>query len=186
MASRLSQKRLMSRLAPAQAGKLTDIGIRDIFDSDHDMFREMTRNWFETEVKPFHGEWEKAGEVPRELWTKAGEMGLLSNMVPEEYGGLGTDCKYPAIVWEEQSYSGCTGPGFAMHSDIVAPYITNYGTEEQKQRMLPKLVSGEWIGALGMTEPSAGSDFANIKTVAVEDGDDYIINGSKVFITNGW
>mmetsp|Transcript_13973 Transcript_13973/g.25619 ORF Transcript_13973/g.25619 Transcript_13973/m.25619 type:complete len:418 (+) Transcript_13973:19-1272(+) len=184
--SRLSQKRLMSRLAPAQASKLTDIGIRDIFDSDHDMFREMTRNWFETEVKPFHGEWEKAGEVPRELWTKAGEMGLLSNMVPEEYGGLGLDCKYPAIVWEEQSYSGCTGPGFAMHSDIVAPYITNYGTEEQKQRMLPKLVSGEWIGALGMTEPSAGSDFANIKTVAVQDGDDYILNGSKVFITNGW
>ena len=102
LASRLSSKRLMSRLAPAQAGKLTDIGIRDIFDSDHDMFREMTRNFFETEVKPFHGEWEKAGEVPRELWTKAGEMGLLSNMVPEEYGGLGLDCKYPAIVWEEQ------------------------------------------------------------------------------------
>jgi len=90
------------RLAPAQAGTLLDIGIRDIFDSDHDMFREMTRNFFETEVKPFHAEWEKAGEVPRELWTKAGEMGLLANMVPEEYGGLGTDCLYPAIVWEEQ------------------------------------------------------------------------------------
>jgi len=124
--------------------------------------------------------------VPRELWTKAGELGLLSTMVPEEYGGLGLDCRYAAIMWEEQSYSGCTGPGFAMHSDIVAPYITNYGTEEQKQRILPKLVSGEWIGALGMTEPSAGSDFANIKTVAKKDGDDYIINGSKVFITNGW
>jgi len=108
-------------------------------------------------------------------------------MVPEEYGGLGLDCKYPAIVWEEQSYSGCTGPGFAMHSDIVAPYITNYGTPEQKERILPKLVSGEWIGALGMTEPAAGSDFANIRTVAVEQpGGDYIINGSKVFITNGW
>ena len=103
-------------------------------------------------------------------------------MVPEAYGGLGLDCKYPAIVWEEQSYSGCSGPGFAMHSDIVAPYITNYGTEEQKERILPKLVSGEWIGALGMTEPSAGSDFANIKTVAKKDGDDYIINGSKVFL----
>jgi len=89
-------------------------------------------------------------------------------------------------MWEEQSYAGTTGPGFAMHSDIVAPYIANYGTEEQKSRILPKLVSGEWIGALGMTEPAAGSDFANIKTVAKEDGDDYIINGSKVFITNGW
>jgi len=162
------------------------IGTRDIFDSDHDMFREMCRKFFMEECAPHHLEWEKAGQVPRDLWTRAGELGLLSNMVPEEYGGLGLDCKYPAIVWEEQSYSGCTGPGFAMHSDIVAPYITNYGTEEQKQKILPKLVSGEWIGALGMTEPSAGSDFANIKTVAKKDGDDYIINGSKVFITNGW
>ena len=168
------------------ADSLTQIGTRDIFDSDHDMFREMTRSFFQNEVAPFHAEWEKAGEVPRELWTKAGELGLLANMVPEQYGGLGLDCKYPAIVWEEQSYSGCTGPGFAMHSDIVAPYITNYGTEEQKSRMLPKLVSGEWIGALAMTEPAAGSDFAGIKTTAKKDGDDYIINGSKVFITNGW
>ena len=146
----------------------------------------MARNFFENEVKPHHGEWEKAGQVPRELWLKAGELGLLSTMTPEKYGGLGCDAKYPAIVWEEQAYSGCTGPGFAMHSDIVAPYIANYGTEEQKSRILPKLVSGEWIGALAMTEPSAGSDFANIKTVAVKDGDDYVINGSKVFITNGW
>ena len=174
-----AQRRLMSsdRLEPAQAGSLLDIGTRAIFDSDHDMFRETARSFFENDVKPFHGEWEEAGEVPRELWTKAGELGLLANMTPEEYGGLGLDCKYPAIVWEEQSYSGCTGPGFAMHSDIVAPYIANYGTEEQKSRILPKLVSGEWIGALGMTEPSAGSDFANIKTVAVKDGDDYILNG---------
>jgi long-chain-acyl-CoA dehydrogenase len=175
-----------SRLSPAQAPTLMEIGVRDIFDSDHDMFRQTARSFFENEVVPFHSEWEKAGEVPRELWLKAGELGLLATMTPEAYGGLGLDCKYPAIVWEEQSYSGCTGPGFAMHSDIVAPYIANYGTEEQKSRMLPKLISGEWIGALAMTEPSAGSDFANIKTVAVKDGDDYIINGSKVFITNGW
>jgi len=175
-----------ARQHPAMADSLTAIGTRDIFDSDHDMFREMARSFFQNEVVPFHAEWEKAGEVPRELWTKAGELGLLANMVPEAYGGLGLDCKYPAIVWEEQSYAGATGPGFAMHSDIVAPYITNYGTEEQKQRILPKLVSGEWIGALAMTEPSAGSDFAGIKTTAKKDGDDYIINGSKVFITNGW
>ena len=174
------------RINAATAPTLMEIGCRDIFDEDHDAFRQMVRDFFANEVKPFHKEWEKAGEVPRELWTKAGDLGLLACMVPEAYGGLGTDCRFPAVVWEEQSYSGCTGPGFAMHSDIVAPYITNYGTEEQKQRILPKLVSGEWIGALGMTEPSAGSDFANIKTTAVKDGDDYVINGSKVFITNGW
>lgn len=174
------------RQSPAMANSLLDIGTRDLFDAEHDMFREMVRSFFDNEVKPHHAEWEKAGEVPRELWLKAGELGLLATMVPEEYGGLAVDCKYPAIVWEEQSYSGCTGPGFAMHSDIVAPYITNYGTEEQKARILPKLISGEWIGALGMTEPAAGSDFANIKTVAVKDGDDYVLNGSKVFITNGW
>ena len=177
---------MSSRMSPAGAPRLTDVGIRDIFDEDHDMFRETARAFFEKEVKPNHDRWEEEGQVSRELWLKAGEMGLLANMVPEKYGGLGLDCKFPAIVWEEQSYSGCTGPGFAMHSDIVAPYITNYGTEEQKERMLPKLVSGEWIGALAMTEPSAGSDFANIKTVAVKDGDDYVINGSKTFITNGW
>lgn len=179
-------RHLSTRVHPATAGTLMDFGTRDVFDADHDQFRELARSFFKNECMPYHAEWEKEGEVPRELWTKAGELGLLSTMVPEEYGGLGLDCKYAAIMWEEQSYSGCTGPGFAMHSDIVAPYITNYGTEEQKQRILPKLVSGEWIGALGMTEPSAGSDFANIKTVAKKDGDDYIINGSKVFITNGW
>lgn len=173
------------RLHPAQAANLTDIGVRDIFDSDHDQFRELARSFFKNEVQPHHAQWEKDGQVSREVWLKAGELGLLSAMVPEEYGGLGLDCKYPAIMWEEQSYAGTTGPGFAMHSDIVAPYITNYGTEEQKSRMLPKLISGEWIGALAMTEPSAGSDFANIKTVAKKDGDDYVINGSKVFITNG-
>jgi long-chain-acyl-CoA dehydrogenase len=175
-----------SRQHPAMANSFMDIGIRDIFDAEHDQYRELARSYFDNEVKPFHAEWEKAGEVPREIWRKAGELGLLANMVPEEYGGLGLDCKYPAVMWEEQAYSGCWGPGFAMHSDIVAPYITNYGTEEQKKRILPKLVSGEWIGALGMTEPSAGSDFAKIKTTATKDGDDYIINGSKVFITNGW
>ena len=183
---RLGARAFSGRPSPAQAASLTAVGSREIFDSDHDAFRDLARSFFTNEVTPFHAEWEKAGEVPRELWTKAGELGLLSNMVPEEYGGLGLDCKYPAIMWEEQSYSGCTGPGFAMHSDIVAPYIANWGTEEQKQRILPKLVSGEWIGALGMTEPAAGSDFANIKTTAVKDGDDYVINGSKVFITNGW
>ena len=125
-------------------------------------------------------QWEEDGQISREAWLKAGEYGLLGVLTPEKYGGVEADILYSAIVWEEQSYSGCTGPGFALHSEIVAPYLVRYGTEEQKERLLPKLVSGEFIGALGMTEPSAGSDFANIKTVAKKDGDDFIINGSKV------
>jgi long-chain-acyl-CoA dehydrogenase len=171
---------------PAQAGSLMDMGTRRIFNEDHDMFRDMVRKFYTEQVQPYHDKWEEDGHVPRELWTAAGELGMLAVTTPEKYGGPGCDIKYSAIVWEEQSYSGCTGPGFALHSEIVAPYLVRYGTEEQKERILPKLVSGEWIGALGMTEPSAGSDFANIKTVAKKDGDDFIINGSKVFITNGW
>merc|ERR1719506_2310768 len=96
---------------------------------------------------------------------------MLGVMTPEEYGGLGLDCKYSAVVWEEQSYTGCTGPGFALHSEIVIPYLYNYGTEEQKQRMLPKLVSGEWIGAIAMTEPGAGSDLQGVKTTATPNAD---------------
>jgi len=175
-----------ARTEPAQAATLMDIGTRSIFTEEHDMFREMVRKFYAERVVPFHDQWEEVGHVPRELWREAGELGMLAVTTPEKYGGPGCDIRYSAIVWEEQSYSGCTGPGFALHSEITAPYINRYGSEEQKQRILPKLVSGEWIGALGMTEPSAGSDFANIKTVAKKDGDDYIINGSKVFITNGW
>eukprot|EP00750_Incisomonas_marina_P006659 INCI14700.5.p1 GENE.INCI14700.5~~INCI14700.5.p1 ORF type:complete len:446 (-),score=87.99 INCI14700.5:984-2204(-) len=174
------------RLETAQASSLLDIGTRPIFDETHDQFREMTRKFYAEQVTPFHSQWEEQGHVPKELWQQAGELGLLAVTVPEEYGGYGLDCLYSSIVWEEQAYSGATGPGFALHSEIVAPYIYNYGTEEQKQRILPKLVSGEWVGALAMTEPSAGSDFANIKTYAKQDGDDWIINGSKVFITNGF
>jgi len=174
------------RLETAQASSLLDIGTRPIFDETHDQFRETTRKFYAEQVTPFHSEWEDQGHVPKELWQKAGELGLLAVTVPEEYGGYGLDTLFASIVWEEQAYAGTTGPGFALHSEIVAPYIYNYGTEEQKQRILPKLVSGEWVGALAMTEPSAGSDFANIKTYAKQDGDDWIINGSKVFITNGF
>jgi long-chain-acyl-CoA dehydrogenase len=107
-------------------------------------------------------------------------------MAPEEYGGLGLDCRYSAVVWEEQSYSLCSGPGFALHSEIVIPYIYNYGTEEQKKRMIPKLVSGEWIGAIAMTEPGAGSDLQGVRTIAAPNGDgSYSLSGSKTFITNG-
>ena len=150
------------------------------------MFRETCRQFFEQEVVPHHDQWEEDGQISRECWLRAGELGMLGVMTPEEYGGLGLDCKYSAIVWEEQSYTGCTGPGFALHSEIVIPYIYNYGTEEQKQRMLPKLVSGEWIGAIAMTEPGAGSDLQGVKTTALPtDGGGYSLNGSKTFITNG-
>lgn len=146
----------------------------------------MTRKWFEKEVVPYHSKWEKDGHVPRELWQSAGANGLLGVTMPEKYGGPACDILYSAIVWEEQSYSGCTGPGFALHSEIVMPYLLHYGTEEQKEKFLPKLVSGEWISAIAMTEPGAGSDLQGMKTRAEKSGDDYIINGSKTFITNGW
>jgi long-chain-acyl-CoA dehydrogenase len=110
------------------------------------MFRESARRFFDDEVKPHHDQWEEVGQVSRECWTKAGELGLLATTVPEEYGGLGADCKYAAVVWEEQGYSLCTGPGFAMHSDIVAPYLVNFGTEEQKLKFLPEMVAGNCIG----------------------------------------
>lgn len=180
------RRNLSARPHPAAAPDFFQIGSREIFDESHDMYRETVRKFFQDEVVPHHDKWEEAGEVPRDLWLAAGETGMLGVPTPEEYGGMGVDILYSAIVWEEQVYTGCTGPGFALHSDIVCPYLVNYGSEEQKQKYLPKLCSGEYIGALAMTEPSAGSDFANIKTVAKKDGDDYIINGSKVFITNGW
>ena len=123
--------------------------------------------------------------MPREVWTKAGEAGLLCCTVPEEYGGLGLDYLFDVVVFEEMAKSGFTGPGFLIHCDLVATYVKSFGTEEQKRHWLPKMVSGEAIGALGMTEPHAGSDLKAIRTRAVRDGDDYVINGQKVFISNG-
>ena len=109
------------------------------------MYRETVRKFFQDEVVPHHDKWEEAGEVPRDLWLAAGETGMLGVPTPEEYGGMGVDILYSAIVWEEQAYTGCTGPGFALHSDIVCPYLVNYGSEEQKQKYLPKLCSGEYV-----------------------------------------
>ena len=131
-------------------------------------------------------QWEEAGEVPRDLWKSAGENGLLCVTMPEEMGGSAADALHAAITWEEQSYTGCTGPGFALHSEIVAPYLLHYGTDEQKAQYLPRMASGDCITAIAMTEPGAGSDLQGIRTTAVQDGDDWILNGSKTFITNGW
>ncbi len=158
---------------------------RTIFDDGHNQFRESVRRFYEREVAPHHAQWEEDGIVPRALWKKAGEAGFLCATMPEEYGGVGADRIYSTILMEEQSYAGFTGPGFSLHSDIVAPYILNYGTEEQKQKWLPKMASGDVIGAIAMTEPGAGSDLQGVKTTALRDGEHFVINGQKTFITNG-
>ncbi|SFQ23434.1 acyl-CoA dehydrogenase family protein [Pseudomonas borbori] len=158
---------------------------RNLFEKEHDMFRETVRKFIDKEIAPFHQQWEVDGIVPRELWLKAGEAGMLCCTIPEEYGGLGLDYLFDVVVFEEMARSGFTGPGFLIHCDLVATYIKAFGTDEQKKHWLPKMVSGEAIGSLGMTEPHAGSDLRNIRTRAVRDGDDYVINGQKVFISNG-
>src|SRR5690606_39149099 len=158
---------------------------RNLFTEEHEMFRDTVRKFIDREIRPFHEQWEKDGVVPREVWLKAGAAGLLCCTVPEEYGGLGLDYLFDVVVFEEIARCGYTGPGFLIHCDLVATYIKSFGTEEQKKQWLPKMVSGEAIGALGMTEPHAGSDLKNIRTRAVRDGDEYVINGQKVFISNG-
>ncbi len=158
---------------------------RSIFTPDHVLFRDQVRKFYEREIQPHHAQWEKDGIVPKSVWRKAGENGFLCTSMPEEYGGAGTDKLYAAILMEEQARMGLTGPGFGLHSEIIGPYILHYGTEEQKRTWLPKMATGEVIGAIAMTEPGAGSDLQGVRTTAVRDGDDYIINGSKTFITNG-
>ena len=180
----------VSRPEACQSPSLLDIGTRRIFSPDHDAFRETCRAFFAQECTPEkHAEWEKKQMVPRELWKKAGDIGLLGVNTPEEYGGLGCDILFAAITWEEQCYAkgSPTGPGFALHSDIVMPYLVRYGTEAQKQKYLPPMCRGEVIGAIAMTEPSAGSDLQGIKTHATENADgSWTLNGSKTYITNGF
>jgi acyl-CoA dehydrogenase len=158
---------------------------RDLFGPDHELFRDTVKKFIDREIAPFHDQWEKNGIVPRELWLKAGAAGMLCCTISEDYGGAGADYLYDVIVFEELFKSGFSGPGFLIHTDLVATYINSFGTEEQKSKFLPKMVSGEWIGSLGMTEPHAGSDLKEIRTRATREGDDYIINGQKVFISNG-
>ncbi len=159
---------------------------RELFEPEHESFRQTVRTFFEKEVVPFHGEWEKDGMVPREVWLKAGEAGLLCFDVPEEYGGPGvSDFRYNQVLSEEQTLSGASGPGFALHTDVIVPYLVSLGTEEQKRRWLPGCVTGETVTAIAMTEPGAGSDLQGIRTVAVDKGDHYVLNGSKTFISNG-
>ncbi len=158
---------------------------RKLFSAEHEIFRAQVARFMEREIVPFHDQWEKDGQIAREVWNKAGSAGLLCPTVPEEYGGAGADFLFSAIVLEELARVGATGPGFSLHSDIVAPYILHYGSETQKQTWLPRLVSGEAVSAIAMTEPGAGSDLQGVRTSAVRDGNDLVVNGSKTFITNG-
>ena len=158
---------------------------RTLFSPEHEMWRDTVRKFVEKEIVPNHPEWEKDGIVPRDIWLKAGEAGMLCCTVPEEFGGIGADYLYDVVMFEELWRAGTSGPGFLIHTDLVATYISSFGTEEQKRQWLPKMVTGEAIGSLGMTEPHAGSDLKAIKTKAVRDGDDFVINGQKVFISNG-
>lgn len=158
---------------------------RPTYNEDHELYREAVRRFLETEVVPHHREWEEDGVVSRDIWLKAGAAGFLCSNVPEEFGGAGADYRFNAVFTEELGRVGATGPGFAVHSDMAANYILNFGTNEQKQRWLPGMVAGTCITALGLTEPGAGSDLKAIRTTAVRDGDDYIINGQKTYISNG-
>lgn len=154
---------------------------------EKEVFRDTLRKFLEKEVEPYYDDWERQGIWPRELWNKLGENGFLCVDVPSEYGGYDASFELSCIIVEEFSKAGygALASGVSVHSDIVTPYILHLGTEEQKQRWLPKMVSGEVVGAIAMTEPGAGSDLQAMKTSAIKDGDDYVVNGQKTFITNG-
>lgn len=158
---------------------------RNVFREDHDMLRETVRRFLERECKPRQAQWDQDGKVDRETWRKAGREGLLCTALSPEWGGAGGDFGHAAVIVEELARSGVSGPGFGLHSDIVAPYIERLGTPEQKAHWLPRCAAGEVILAIAMSEPGAGSDLKAIRTTARRDGDDYVIDGAKTFISNG-
>ncbi|XP_071826548.1 long-chain specific acyl-CoA dehydrogenase, mitochondrial-like isoform X3 [Apostichopus japonicus] len=171
----------------SQAETLTDIGTRPIFSEEHDIFRENVRRFFRDELAPHQDRWEKQRHVDKDLfWHKLGIQGFLGIDLPTELGGVGGDFLSSTIVLEEQMYQYGIGSNLVAHNDMAIPYIRIYGTPEQKSKYLPRMVSGECVGAVAMTEPSAGSDLQGMKTYAKRDGNDWILNGSKVFITNGY
>lgn len=158
---------------------------RTIYNEDHEMFRASVKEFFRRELLPKIDKWEKDGIVDREFWLAAGAQGLLLADIPEEYGGGGLDFRINAIIFEETQMAGTDGPGFGPQNDVIAPYIYNYGTETAKRYWLPKMAKGEAIGAICMTEPNAGSDLKAIQTKATPVDGGYLLNGSKIFITNG-
>jgi acyl-CoA dehydrogenase len=158
---------------------------RRVFSAEHELFRDQLRRFVDREIAPHHRQWERDSIVPRSLWRKAGEQGFLCPMLPEEYGGAGGDFGHSAIVVEELARVNASGVAFQLHSDIVVPYFHAYATEARRREWLPKMVSGEMIGAIAMTEPGMGSDLKAVRTHARRDGDHWVINGSKTFISNG-
>jgi alkylation response protein AidB-like acyl-CoA dehydrogenase len=159
---------------------------RQIFTAEHEAFRELARTFLAKEVVPNHERWEEAGVVDREVWLAAGRAGLLGIFVDEKYGGAGVqDRRYHVVFTEEAARVGASGPAFGLHNDIIGPYLTDLTNDEQKQRWLPGFCTGELITAIAMTEPGAGSDLQGIRTTAIRDGDEYVLNGQKTFISNG-
>jgi alkylation response protein AidB-like acyl-CoA dehydrogenase len=159
---------------------------RTLFSPEHETFRDSVRRFMEAEVKPHDERWQEQGYVDKAVWKKAGENGFLCLSMPEEYGGAGADKLYSMVLIEEQSRANNSSLGWGLHSEIVAPYLLNYGSEALKKKYLPKMASGEMIGAIAMSEPGAGSDLQGVRTSAVRNGNNLVLNGSKTFITNGW
>jgi acyl-CoA dehydrogenase len=156
-----------------------------LYTPEHDAFRSAVRRFIYKEIIPFHAQWELDGMVPRDLFRRAGELGMLCMTLPENYGGSGADWLYSAVLIAEQGRALVTGPGFAVHSEMVAPYIFDYGNVALRQRHLPRMARGEAIGAIAMSEPDAGSDLGAMQTRAVREGDHYVIDGQKTYISNG-
>lgn len=160
---------------------------RTLFNSDHHLFMDSFQRFVDKEIVPFHAGWEDQGYVDRAVWRKAGALGFLCMTLPQAYGGAGADVLYSVAQMEVLARAGTSGIGFGLHSEIVAPYVLRYGTQAQKQRYLPRLASGEWVGAIAMSEPAAGSDLQGLQATALRQPDgSYRLNGSKTFITNGW
>jgi len=174
------------RPAAVQTTTMLDIGTRSIFNADNDMFREHVRRFMKEKLAPLQTQFEEAGEPTREIWQQMGDLGLLGVSTPAEVGGVGGSFIDEAIVAEEMSYAMCASPAMAVHSTITLPYLAHYGNKEQQDRYIPDMTAGKCIGSIGMTEPDAGSDLQGIRTTAKRDGSDWIINGSKIYITNGW
>ncbi len=173
----------------ATENQTTELIPRSLYSEEHVQFGEAVEQFIQLEITPNNAEWEKNHMVSRESWTKLGQQGFLAMQVPEEYGGLGiNDFRFNMMFIEKLGHSGCAGPavGYPLHSDIVLPYILHYGNEKTKQKYLPKMVLGEYIGAIALTEPGAGSDLQGMRTSAIDKGDYYLVNGSKTFITNGY
>ncbi|MBX3483945.1 acyl-CoA dehydrogenase family protein [Phenylobacterium sp.] len=163
---------------------MIDTATRPVFDEDLNLFRDQVRKFYDKALTPNLDRWEQDGIIGRDFWLACGEAGILCPGVPAEYGGLGLDFRYNTVISEELFYAGSSA-GITLQSDIVADYIANYGSEEQKLQWLPKMVSGEAITAIAMTEPGAGSDLQGVRTTAIRDGNEYVVNGSKIYITNG-